>query len=230
MTFHCLLLRASSLPEGDAWTGSQEQKVLASLDKPKRRADWKLGRYAAKTMLASVLGVDDLERIEVIAADDGAPDAYVDGEKLDLSISITHRRGIAACVLSADATVGCDLEAIEPRTTRFVRDFFTERERMKAEIAAGDLRELRIALTWSAKESALKVLRVGLRRDTRNVEVELEQVDSTDSEWHPLAATIRPEENLLGGWWRREDDMVLSVVSDGPSPTPPAILEPEDAR
>ena len=66
-------------------------------------------------------------------------------------------------------------------------------------------------LIWSAKESALKVLQIGLRRDTRSVEVAIGAAEavSTDEDghgqdgWAPLE--VRPAEGgVLPGWWRRD--------------------------
>jgi len=214
MTVRWLLLRAASLPDGDNWLGPEERKVLAGLKFPKRRAEWTLGRFVAKRALAPIAGIDRLGRIEIIAAEDGAPEAFIDGRRIDSRISITHREGAAACAIAPDAGIGCDLEAIEPRTSRFVDDFFTERECAAVRRTPDELRDRHIALTWSAKESALKVLRVGLRRDTRSVEVAIGDPQTAEAGWHALSATLRPENRGLHGWWRDEDDVVLTVVCD----------------
>lgn len=233
MTIRWRLLSASELPQGDDWLGPEEQKVLAGLRFPKRRLEWRLGRFVAKRAVSSFAGVDDLNRIQILAAEDGAPEAWIDRQRFDSGISISHRDGRAACVLSPGARVGCDLEAVEPRSSRFVSDFFTEQERMAVETTGDAHRDRLVALTWSAKESVLKVLRVGLRRDSRGVEVELEDVEVAESGWHSLRASIRPEGRTFRGWWRQEDAVVLTIVSDGgtassfamttaePEPSPP---------
>ena len=65
--------------------------------------------------------------------------------------------------------MGCDLEMIEPRSDAFVADYFTvEEQALVARASAADRSRL-LALLWSAKESALKALRAGLRLDTRCV-------------------------------------------------------------
>jgi 4'-phosphopantetheinyl transferase len=212
MTIRWLLLSASAMPEGDDWLGAEERNVLAGLRFPKRRAEWRLGRYAAKQAISAFVGVDDLNRIEVTAAEDGAPEAYVDGTKLDSGISISHREGRAVCAIAPGAQLGCDLEAVEPRTPRFVNDFFTERERVEVEKAAASHRDRLVALTWSAKESALKALRVGLRRDTRSVEVEIDALETSEPGWHPLRTRVSPEGRTFEGWWREEEGFVLTVV------------------
>ncbi|MBT8454269.1 MAG: 4'-phosphopantetheinyl transferase superfamily protein [Deltaproteobacteria bacterium] len=214
MTIRWTLLPASELPAGDAWLGPDERKVLAGFRFRNRRSDWRLGRFVAKRAVSSFASIDDTNRIQILAAEDGAPEAWIDGRKGELGISISHREGLAACVVSDGAAVGCDLEAVEPRSSRFVNDFFTEQERIAVEATAGALRDRHVALTWSAKESALKVLRVGLRRDTRSVEVEIEKVEAAEAGWHPLRATVSPEGRAFLGWWRQEAQVVLTVASD----------------
>lgn len=214
MTVRWLLLSQSALPEGDEWLGPEERKVLRGLRFPKRRAEWRLGRFVAKNAVSSFAGIDDFNRIQIIGAEDGAPEAWIDGERADSGISISHRDRLAACVIAEGMPVGCDLEAVEPRSSRFVNDFFTERERMAVETTADAHRVRQVALTWSAKESALKVLRVGLRRDTRSVEVEIDDVEALEAGWHPLRATVSPEGQTFRGWWRQEDETVLTIVSD----------------
>ena len=87
-------------------------------------------------------------------------------------MSLSDRAGWAVCLVGeALGRVGCDLEIVEPRSAGFVADFLTaaEQEYVAAQPAAE--RDAAANLIWSAKESALKVLQTGLRRDTRSVEV-----------------------------------------------------------
>ena len=226
MTVRWLLLDASALPDTDDWLGQDEKKNLSGLRFPKRRAEWKLGRYTAKCALSSYAGVERLAQIEIIAAEDGAPEAFVDGRNMDCAISISHRADVAACVVAEHGAVGCDLEAIEPRTTRFVNDFFTEHERIEVERTSDELRDLRVALTWSAKESALKALRVGLRRDTRSVEVLIGNSLSGGPGWSLLETNVRPEGRSLRGWWRQADGLALTVVSADESEVEESSLNP----
>ena len=215
MTVHWLLLRASSLPEGEEWLGPTEKQTLGRLKLAKRRADWMLGRFTAKRALSASLGIDRLDRIEVIAASDGAPEAFVDGKAIEASVSISHRGGAAACAWSRCLIVGCDLEVVEPRTERFVEDFFTVQERAWVFGETGRARHRRVALVWSAKESALKAVRAGLRRDTRLVEVQIDDAQAERGGWHRLQANLRPEVRPLSGWWYQDQDMVLTVVHAG---------------
>lgn len=217
MEIQCLLCPTESVPPGDEWLGPDERAVQARLRLAKRRDAWRLGRFTAKKLLIGAERSDRLDQVQILAAEDGAPEAFVDGQPIPGSISITHRSGVAACVAADSAQVGCDLEAIEPRSQRFVDDFFTDHEREAARRVEPRLRDRFVALTWSAKESALKVLRVGLRRDTRSVEVELRHVDASHGTWLPVMTTVSPENRKLSGWWRLRGNLVLTVVSDDPA-------------
>lgn len=79
--------------------------VQSKLKLPKRRTEWRLGRLAVKRLLAPDLGIERLGRIQIIAAEDGAPEAFVDGRRFEGSVSISHRSGVAACVVSQMARV-----------------------------------------------------------------------------------------------------------------------------
>jgi 4'-phosphopantetheinyl transferase len=79
-------------------------------------------------------------------------------------------------------------------------------------------------LIWSAKESALKVLRTGLRRDTRSVEVGFPAEQSVDG-WQPLV--VRTEEGRdLPGWWRQYGEFLLTVVTGRRQPPPRPLVDP----
>src|ERR1700758_1908264 len=173
-----LALGEVALPPGEQWLAPREAASLAGLRYTKRRPDFLLRRLVAKHAVASVTGRSNhpaaLAGIEIRNAPSGAPYVYVDGAPIDVSVSISDRAGWAVCVTSpmGSPVVGCDLELVEPRSPGFVCDFLTAAEQqLVASCAVGDERDAVANLIWSAKESALKVLRVGLRRDTRTLEV-----------------------------------------------------------
>jgi 4'-phosphopantetheinyl transferase len=120
--------------------------------------------------------------------------------------------------------VGCDLELVEPRSPGFIADFLTEPEqRFVTARPIGHERDAAANLLWSAKESALKVLHTGLRRDTRSVEV---TVDAPGGDgWGSL--TVRSTEGgLFPGWWRRDGQFLLTVTAAAPGPPPVAFEDP----
>src|SRR4051794_33750535 len=144
---------SADVPTGDAWLSARERAVAAGLRMARRREDWRLGRWTGKAAVAAVCGVEP-HRVEVIAAADGAPEPYVDGRRLELSLSLTHGAGRALAVVADAAVVGCDLELVEPRSRAFAEDWLAPSERAWA---AGD--PLRTNLVWTAKEAAAKVRR-----------------------------------------------------------------------
>jgi 4'-phosphopantetheinyl transferase len=214
------------LPDGTQWLAPAEARRAAALAYPKRRTEYLLRRLAAKHAAAAVTGRSTessvLARIEVANAPDGAPYVVLDGAPLGLDVSVTDRAGWAVCVVGHG--VGCDLELVEPRSPAFVRDFLTAAEqRFVAARSAGDERDTAANLIWSAKESALKLLRTGLRRDTRSVEVTV-GVPGRDG-WGALSVRDAAGAHIAG-WWRREGAFLLTVATAAPGPPPVAVDPP----
>ncbi|HEU5470988.1 MAG TPA: 4'-phosphopantetheinyl transferase superfamily protein [Actinophytocola sp.] len=210
------------------WLSPAESARLAMLRFPKRRTEMRLGRWTAKHAVAAFLGLGDdpatLARIELRPAPTGAPLPFVADRPAPVSVSLTDRADWAVCVVAHPSrAVGCDLELVEPRTEVFIRDWFTPRERDTV-LGAGRDRDLLANLVWSAKESALKVLQTGLRRDTRSVEIEILDPDG-QARWARLAAHTE-EGATFPGWWRRYHDFLLTVAADGEHGPPVCLEEP----
>src|SRR5207302_10249852 len=91
---------ASGVPAGDAWLSQAELACIRPTATPKRRSDWRHGRWAAKQAAARYLGLpsdmEALRSIQVIPADSGAPELFRNCEPLPATISITHGSGRAA--------------------------------------------------------------------------------------------------------------------------------------
>ncbi|MCL4837811.1 MAG: 4'-phosphopantetheinyl transferase superfamily protein [Thermoanaerobaculia bacterium] len=218
------------LPADDCHLTPREAARLAGMRFEKRRSEFRLGRFTAKRALALALGRDAapaaLAAFEIGSAADGAPEPRLDGAPAPRAISMSDRAGQAVCLVGpAGLALGIDLELVEPRSQAFVADFLTEAEQARVAAAGeGEGRALAANLIWSAKEAALKVLRTGLRRSTRSVEVEL--LGGLDGrEWSPLSVHLR-EGGELAGWWRRCGAFVLTVAAGGPIPPPRALVEP----
>jgi 4'-phosphopantetheinyl transferase EntD len=223
------ICRAADVPDGDEWLSSAERSDQQRLFIDKRRGDWRLGRWVAKSVVASVAGVERA-RVSIVAAADGAPEALVDGIPTDLSLSISHREGTGLAVVGAGGTVvGGDLEVIEPRTDRFVREWFSSQEQALVAAAGADGRHDEMAcLVWSAKEAAAKVLREGLRLDVRQAVVSLDPAEPVAG-WQPSSvhwAGSHPDDGrrVISGWWRIDGSLVITVAADPASP-PPARLD-----
>jgi 4'-phosphopantetheinyl transferase len=130
------------------------------------------------------------------------------------------------CLVPPPGTpIGCDLELVEPRSDAFVADYLTPAEqRLVAAAGEGDARELLANLVWCGKESALKVLRTGLRRDTRSVEVSFPDGEAV-SGWAPMS--VRAVEGaVFAGWWQRFGAFLLTVAATGPVAPPRPLADP----
>ncbi len=216
-------------PASDEWLSVREAGHLRTLRFPKRRREFRLGRWTAKVAIARALGrtpsAADLCRIVIDRAPDGAPRPLVDGRPADLYLTMTDRADQAVCLVGPPGVrLGCDLELVEPRSRGFVADYFTEAEQRLLADAGGDRLDLLANLVWCGKESALKVLRTGLRRDTRSVEVSLPAGEEVRG-WAPLRVRTR-EGVAFPGWWQRFGAFVLTVAATSAFDPPYSLAEP----
>ena len=218
----------ADVPGDDAWLAPREAAYLAGMRLPKRRGEFRLGRWTAKRGIAQWLGrsCPEMRAILVDRAPDGAPAPFVDGRPADLSLTMTDRADQAVCLVGpAGTALGCDLELVEPRSDAFVADYFTEPEQqLVAAEGRGDARDLVANLIWCGKESALKVLRTGLRRSTLSVEVSFPAAPAVEG-WAPIR--VRAVEGaVFPGWWQRFGAFVLTVAAAGPFAPPLPLVEP----
>lgn len=207
---------SADLPADLDWLGPSEKEVLSKLHVPHRRGDWMLGRLAAKRAVLAAGGELAGKReceVEIMAAPDGAPEAWVDGRAARFTISLSHSAGLGVCLVADRGVMaGCDLELVEPRSPLFSADWFTSEE---LELVGGtphDRRDLVITLLWSAKESVLKAVRQGLRLDPRDVNVRLDEAGADGTSWKELRAVVAGRR--FRGWWRRDGRLVMTVVTD----------------
>ena len=156
----------ADVPAGDRWLSAREAAVLSGLAFEPRRRDWRLGRWTAKQALIAWLGIGgvaDVREVEIMAAADGAPEAFLAETPAGVNVSISHREGHALVVVGPPGlALGCDLEVVEPRSAAFVRDYFTPAEAAAVASAPEDARPALANLIWTAKEAAL-----GFRMETR---------------------------------------------------------------
>jgi 4'-phosphopantetheinyl transferase len=226
----------------DDWLSPTEATLLKGMRFAKRHDDWRLGRWTAKRALAIYLDIPNhpraLAAIEIRPAPSGAPQAFFASRPAPVSISLSHRAGSAICAIAPCGTfVGCDLELIEPRAGNFVEDYFTPTEQALVGGFPEFERQRIITLLWSAKESALKALCIGLQQDTRNVIVSLgEESECCDRSatndpttfspgdvhgWQPLRVR-HADGQIFRGWWQYTD-FVRTIVAS-PPPSPPTAL------
>ncbi|HSW30161.1 MAG TPA: 4'-phosphopantetheinyl transferase superfamily protein [Longimicrobiales bacterium] len=236
---------ASALPEDDAWLTPAEATILDRFRVTKRAADWRLGRWVGKEAVARALraGPDDAagrrggrgdelvvpapSEIEILAGPGGGPRARIltPGDWAPVSVSLSHSSGTGfAAATARTVRIGCDVEEIAPRSGEFVSDYFTAEEvawiRARGdEHASTPEHHVRSNLLWSAKESALKAVGEGLRKDTRSVVVDVEGLDAANlggagDAWRPLRLTSA-DGSRFDGWWRVADGLVWMVVGQG---------------
>jgi 4'-phosphopantetheinyl transferase len=219
------------VPAGNDWLSVHEREVLAGIRFTKRHVEFRTRRWAAKRAVTALLGRDDstaaLAAVEIGHHVGGAPFVRIDGREAAVEISLSDRAGWAVCLVGAPGRglgpLGVDLEIVEPRSEGFAADFFTAAERLHvAGLAAGAARDAAANLIWSAKEAALKVLKVGLRADTREVTVDLAGTPRSDG-WAPLTVTAR-DGRVFPGWWRRDGDFLLTIAGSAPC-APPQLLD-----
>jgi 4'-phosphopantetheinyl transferase len=231
-----------SLSQGAAPDGLlsfSEQQRLATFTVAKRRRDWLLGRLTAKRLLQSYVAQCTgawlpLDTFIIGSDPDGAPHVIGDwrleiGDReknlqspiSNLELSISHSNGYAFCAISdcAGLAIGADIERIAPRAPEFAADYFTSAELAQVAASPANERDATVTLIWSAKEAALKALRLGLTVDTRRVSIGLSEHHSATLAWAPLAVrSTLPKAAAVGGlhgWWRIVGEYALTLALSG---------------
>lgn len=216
------LIRSSvDVPAGNDWLGERERETLARLRAPTRRQAWRLGRWTGKLAAGMMLGLPPAA-IEILAAPDGAPEVWAGDEHLPIEFSLSHRAGLAIAVTGPEHTpLGCDAELIERRSPAFLNDWLVPEERDALHRVAPDRpHDLGANAVWTAKESASKVRREGLRLDPRHARTTL--APSAGTRWVP-ASVAWPDAPEAHGWWREHGRHVLCVMAAHPM-DPPRVL------
>ena len=174
---------------------------------PRRRADWLIGRIAAKAAVVAALRERGarawpLRAVEIASEPTGRPYAVVardgvaigrfaPGTPLPMAISISHAEGhaLGAAAWSGGGgrrhTIGIDLGLVEPRSPAFLATFLTDEERRFVLDGPRSARDLRANLVWCAKEAVLKALGVGLSVDTYGLTCLPDERPGDDAEARP---------------------------------------------
>lgn len=224
---------ASDVPEKTDWLSTSEQERVSSFRVPKRRTDWRMGRWTAKHAVAAYLNLSQshprLADIEIRPTEFGVPRVFIADQPAAITISISHRSVWAVCAVApADAMLGCDLEIVEPRSDAFLRDYFTAHEQALITLASPADRDRLANLLWSAKESALKALGVGLTVDSRTTDVTFLETPtgnepSQAAAWHILRVTHIGGQ-IFHGWWQCAGTLLRTMVAS-PAPSQPAVIK-----
>lgn len=199
-----------------------EQAYFFSLKSAKRRQDWLLGRWTAKHLVQATLYQSHrlmlpLATIEIQNDSDGAPRV---SDFPAIQISISHAQGHAFCavMMPSHQALGADIEVIATRSVQFVNDYFTTAEKQWLETVPVPYYDVAVNLIWSGKEAAFKVLRTGLRVDTRSVVCLFPTPFEIKDEWQPFGVTLEQQRYsqpipTMVGWWRTYEGFVLTLAT-----------------
>ncbi|MCA9897219.1 MAG: 4'-phosphopantetheinyl transferase superfamily protein [Anaerolineales bacterium] len=223
---HETMPRTAVSPHKSTFLSDSEADRLATLTTEKRRRDWLLGRWTAKRLLQTVIWETShttvpLDLITVANNADGVPTIasqlpLVDGQ-YSISLSHSHGQALVTAVAKPNWPIGCDIEKVAPRGEAFIDDYFTETEALLVRQVAGAQRDLLTTAVWSAKESVLKALHLGLSVDTRAVACLIDPVERPSDSWMPFKVwcdngRLPHPAPHFSGWWRVMDGFVLTLV------------------
>jgi 4'-phosphopantetheinyl transferase len=208
--------------EAAGFLSPSELQKYSAFKFPKRRNEWLLGRWAAKTLVHSLPAYQQysMDQIEILNAPQGAPYIQLPDRAASAEyLSISHSGNFALCALATglDLQVGIDMEKVDERTETFILDYFTLTERQLVDKYPAESRAMAVTLIWSAKESMLKALGVGLHWDTRMVEVHgldgrLSSGKDRD-QWQKIQIGEQPaNDRVWAAWWQRRDPFVLTLA------------------
>ena len=214
----------ADVPADDGWLTPAEREVLDGLAIDKRRQDWRLGRFTAKAAAGAWLNVDP-GRVEVLAGPSGAPGVSVDGAPAAVSLSLSHRAGRALAMIGPPgASIGCDLEVVEPRSNAFVSEWLAPSEQALVRGAVAERRALLANLVWTAKEASAKARAEGLRLNVRRAVVQAAlETRPAEGGWRPLRVSWPTSQGADFGFWRAEPGWVMAVVG---LTRPPRLVRP----
>lgn len=162
MVFGCATTeRVAEIERGAAtWLGPEEARSVATLKFAKRRNEFLLGRFAAKSAILDWIGHGALHEIDVAAGAFQQPVVHGPGNT-PLGVTLAHSGDVAIALAHEQGhPLGIDLERHDPMRIEVVR----------TQVAPSELPADRGAVTesatyfllWSAKEALSKALRCGL--------------------------------------------------------------------
>jgi phosphopantetheinyl transferase (holo-ACP synthase) len=145
------------------YLGEEERDEYFALT-PKAQRDWIVGRIAVKDAVRDVLwqrGAGPIFPLEVRVRNDerGRPLVDVPGDER-LSVSLSHRGGVAVAAVTVDGVAGIDLEVVEPRSDTFAAMCMGDDE---IALGAGLPHDVWVARAWTAKEAVAKADGTGLQ-------------------------------------------------------------------
>lgn len=223
----------ADLPVGTDWLSPMEAARYAALRSPKRRQAWLLGRWTAKRLMQVVIEQTELiheplDHFVIAVSPVGTPLARwapATGPRRQFTLSLSHSgdSAFSALILGQAHGLGAQMERIAPRPETLSAAYFTEAEIAQVECAPACLHDMLITALWSAKEAALKAVRLGVAADTRTVECRLAPLSTALASWSTFMVrwdgqrVPRPLP-ALQGWWRLAGDFVLTLAAPAQTP------------
>ena len=201
------------VPNELIWLHPQELLVYGKFKIQKRKNDWLLGRWTAKSLFSSNFDINlSLKQIEIRANTNRAPDIFVNNRLLQWVVSISHSHSRSLCALANQGEgIGCDIEKIEQRNPSFIRDYYTAKEKEYINHYRNQDQINFVNLLWSAKESVMKVLRLGLSIHPKKIE--LFESEFGNAVWNKMQMKYLKTGQKFFGQWKIEDGFVFVVMS-----------------
>jgi 4'-phosphopantetheinyl transferase len=206
-----------SISEDLDWLSLSEQNRYQQFRFPKRQNDWLLGRWAAKNLLSNFLTETDsipFHEFSIHNEDSGSPFVMWNDQRLEGSLSISHRSeyAVAAFCFDPEISIGIDLEEIEAKSLDFVEDYFTEPEVRMVLALPFEEQALTASLLWSGREAIVKALKIGLRIDTRQIALDPLPLISHGN-WQRIEILHCPSEaKNLKLFWRKLNHSLVTLA------------------
>ena len=108
--------------------------------------------------------------------------------------------------LSTLGQVGIDEEDIKPRSSAFLRQWFTETERELCQDSS-----VRQTLIWCMKEAVSKALGVGLALSTKDIEVRTIHPKTCVIQLHNDALSLSGH-NEIQTYWYHQDNRIVALA------------------
>ncbi len=201
----------------DKYFSLEEQAEYSRFKVIKRQYEWISSRIISKKMIKQILKGEklNLPDIRIKKEETGQPYIYISGQgRLEGKFSLSHSNGYVFCGYSPSKELifGLDLEKIEVRSLEFVQDYFTSREIERYQSLDGNDKEEYTTMVWSAKESVLKTLGLGLSIDTRKVEIIPSEDSSRLTGWNSSLVKLENKMNfMLNVYWQKIDGFIRTI-------------------
>jgi len=201
----------------DKYFSLEEQAEYSRFKVIKKQFEWISSRIISKIMIKQILKGEKLNfpDIRIRKEETGQPYIYITGQgRLEGKFSLSHSNGYVFCGYSPSKELifGLDLEKIEARSLEFVLDYFTPREIERYQILDGNDKFEYTTMVWSAKESVLKTLGLGLSIDTRKVEIILSDDSSKLTGWNSCSVKLENKMNLsMNVYWQNIDGFIRTI-------------------